>query len=55
MKQKLEEKIEQKRKELIITARQTGFTSKDTLKLSEELDCLINGYNSLESEYLPIE
>ncbi|WP_339249391.1 aspartyl-phosphate phosphatase Spo0E family protein [Sporosarcina sp. FSL W8-0480] len=50
MKQILEEQVESKRTELIVMARQKGLSSIDTLKISEELDCLINQYNSLEKE-----
>ncbi|MDN4607977.1 aspartyl-phosphate phosphatase Spo0E family protein [Sporosarcina highlanderae] len=52
MKQILEEQVESKREELIVMAMQKGLSSVDVLLISEELDFLINQYNSLENEDL---
>lgn len=45
----LEEKIELTRKELITIGEAKGFSSMETVKISKELDQLINAFNSLES------
>ncbi|GKV67634.1 hypothetical protein NCCP2716_01320 [Sporosarcina sp. NCCP-2716] len=42
---KLERKIEQTRKELLTTAREKGLSSADTIRLSVELDHLLNAYD----------
>ncbi|MFS0688273.1 aspartyl-phosphate phosphatase Spo0E family protein [Sporosarcina sp. 179-K 8C2 HS] len=48
MKRKLEAEIESTRMELIIIAGQKGYSSIETLKISQVLDRLINEYNSRE-------
>jgi stage 0 sporulation regulatory protein len=39
--------ISEKRREMIATATNSGFTSEDTIKVSQELDELINQYHRL--------
>ncbi len=39
---KIKEEIEQKRKEMISSAKETGFLSVQTISVSQELDRLLN-------------
>jgi stage 0 sporulation regulatory protein len=45
---RLEAKISQTRKDLILIAKKTGLNSKDTLVFSQELDELITKYQKLK-------
>jgi hypothetical protein len=41
--------IENKRSEMVLTAEKTGLLSKQTIKMSKELDELLNLHNQLSS------
>ncbi|SDJ75894.1 aspartyl-phosphate phosphatase Spo0E family protein [Sediminibacillus albus] len=50
---KLQEKIAQKRAQMIHTAKDQGLSSLLTLKLSQELDALLNQYSATGQAFNP--
>ncbi|MBT2624588.1 aspartyl-phosphate phosphatase Spo0E family protein [Bacillus sp. ISL-32] len=52
-KEKLLVSIDEKRKLMIDAAKKHGFTGYDTIRHSQELDCLMNEYHQLMQEKEP--
>lgn len=50
--QKLEQKINEKRKEMIALSKKFGLQSHNVIAVSQELDILINKYSSQKGQLL---